>query len=94
MISTAAFNRASEMHEEAKRKGIEVLQQRARLIVERLRDGAAAVRAGAKNIVQTTREELGKFHETVQSAAVGWATMNVLFLVAGLIAAAWYFTRK
>ena len=89
-----ALRRAQEMHTEAGRKGMTVLKERAHRIASKLRDGAAGVIAGAKNIVQATRSELDKFHTTAREAATAWASMNVLFTVAGIIAAVWYFSRR
>lgn len=89
-----ALQKARAMHDEALRKGQETLRERAARIAQKLRNGAAAVQAGAKNILKETKEQLSQFHETARTAFTGWASMNAFFIVAALIGAAWYFTRK
>lgn len=90
----AAFKRAVEMHEEASRKGVEVVRERARTIAQRLRDGAAGVLQGAKNVAKTTRDEVQSFLEKAQQATFTWASLNTAFAVGAIVFALWYFTRR
>lgn len=89
-----ALKRAQAMHDEAQRKGMQALQERAARIVTRLRTGARAVLDGARNVTAATREELGKFHATVQAASNAWSSMQGVFALALIIGAVWYFTQK
>lgn len=85
-----ALAKAKQMHDEAARRGLGVLRDRARKIGERIVTGTRAIVqaqvATAKKVSKEVLRQLDEIHADARAVAIGWtATQVALALAAGVV---------